>query len=285
MATGITKRHSSGCRSREGGRCNCDAGWEASVFSKRDGKKIRKTFAREAEAKSWRADALAALARGGLRAPKPTTIRRPGRRGRGRRRRGPSATARATRSSHRRCAPTAARCAAGPARFRLRPPCRSARAPTCRSSPTACSPGAAAVDDSDDAAAAAGDLPPRASTGARSRSTPAPGCSCQPSGAGASAIASPAEAEALIAAVPERDRAIWATAMYAGLRLGELRALRVDDVDLASGVIRVERGWDPNEGVIELKTHAGRRKVPIAAVLRDHLAEHLARDRADRRAS
>jgi integrase len=89
--------------------------------------------------------------------------------------------------------------------------------------------------------------------------------------------ASSSEAEALIAAVPERDRATWATAMYAGLRLGELRGLRVRDVDLAAGVIHVERGWDPAEGVIDLKPHAGRRKVPIAAVLRDHLAEHLAR--------
>jgi integrase len=90
-------------------------------------------------------------------------------------------------------------------------------------------------------------------------------------------FASPEEAEALIEAVPENDRAAWATAMYAGLRLGELRALRVDDVDLAAGVIRVERGWDPVEGAIKLKSHAGRRKVPIAAILRDYLAEHLAR--------
>ena len=74
MPTGITKRHSRNCRAREGGRCHCDAGWEASVFSKRENKKIRKTFPREAEAKSWRADALAALARGGLRAPKRTTV-------------------------------------------------------------------------------------------------------------------------------------------------------------------------------------------------------------------
>lgn len=89
--------------------------------------------------------------------------------------------------------------------------------------------------------------------------------------------ASPQEAEALIAAVPPRDRPIWATAMYAGLRLGELRALRVEDVDLASGVIRVERGWDPSAGAIELKSRAGRRKVPVAAVLRDYLIEHRAR--------
>ena len=65
--------------------------------------------------------------------------------------------------------------------------------------------------------------------------------------------------------------------MYAGLRRGELQALRVSDLDLAAGVIRVERGWDPTEGAIELKSHAGRRKVPIAAVLRDHLLDHLAR--------
>jgi integrase len=95
--------------------------------------------------------------------------------------------------------------------------------------------------------------------------------------------ASPDEAERLIAAVPERDRAIWATAMCAGLRLGELRALRDEDVDLAGGLIRVERGWNPSEGVIELKSRAGRRKVPIPAILRDYLVEH--RMRSDRRGS
>jgi integrase len=55
-------------------------------------------------------------------------------------------------------------------------------------------------------------------------------------------IASPEEAGELLLAVPDGDRAVWATAMYAGLRRGELRALRWADVDLASGVIRVERG-------------------------------------------
>jgi integrase len=53
--------------------------------------------------------------------------------------------------------------------------------------------------------------------------------------------------------------------MYAGLPLGELRALRDEDVDLAAGVIRVERGWDRSEGVIEWKSQADRRKVPIPA--------------------
>jgi hypothetical protein len=53
MATGSTKRHSTGCPGREGERCNCNAGWEASVWSQRDGKKIRKTFPTASAAKSW----------------------------------------------------------------------------------------------------------------------------------------------------------------------------------------------------------------------------------------
>jgi integrase len=86
-------------------------------------------------------------------------------------------------------------------------------------------------------------------------------------------IADPGEAAKLIEALPVEDRALWATAMYAGLRRGELMALRWQDVDLANGVIRVERGWDDKEGVIDLKSRQGRRRVPIATVLRDHLTE------------
>jgi integrase len=54
-------------------------------------------------------------------------------------------------------------------------------------------------------------------------------------------------------------------------------ALRVADVDLATGVINVRRGWDHIEGEIELKSNAGRRKVPVPVVLRDHLVDHLGR--------
>ena len=86
-------------------------------------------------------------------------------------------------------------------------------------------------------------------------------------------IADPVEAAALIEAL-NRDRAVWATALYAGLRRGELKALRVGDVELAAGVMRVERGWDDKAGAIDLKTKAGRRRVPIPGVLRDHLVEH-----------
>lgn len=81
-----------------------------------------------------------------------------------------------------------------------------------------------------------------------------------------------AEAEALLAAVPDPDRARWATAMFGGLRLGELQALRASDIDLAGGVIRVERGWDMKAGPVKPKTRAARRTtaaVPAGARIRD----------------
>ena len=88
-------------------------------------------------------------------------------------------------------------------------------------------------------------------------------------------VASPGEAAALLAALPPGDRAVWATALYAGLRLGELKALQVADVDLDEGRISVERSWDVEAGVIAPKSRSGRRRVPIAEELRGHLAEHL----------
>jgi integrase len=45
-----------------------------------------------------------------------------------------------------------------------------------------------------------------------------------------------------------RTAAFWATALYAGLRYGELRALRWDAVDVASGTIEVRESWDAKAG-------------------------------------
>jgi integrase len=93
--------------------------------------------------------------------------------------------------------------------------------------------------------------------------------------------ASPGEAADLLAALPIEDRAVWATAFYAGLRRGELRALRWEDVDLASGVIRVHRSWDDKEGQIGPKSEKGKREVPLLALLRDHLDEAKTRTGRD----
>ncbi len=69
MAEGIVKRHSTGCRSKEGRRCNCGAGFEACVSVTRNGKrhKMRRTFGTETEARAWRTEALAAVQAGALR--------------------------------------------------------------------------------------------------------------------------------------------------------------------------------------------------------------------------
>ena len=89
-------------------------------------------------------------------------------------------------------------------------------------------------------------------------------------------IASPEEAAKLIEALPQKsDRALWAVAFYAGLRAGEIMALEWENVDLAKGVIHVERSYDSKEGVYtDPKSQAGKRSVPIPAVLRDYLDEH-----------
>jgi integrase len=79
------------------------------------------------------------------------------------------------------------------------------------------------------------------------------------------------EAVALLAAAPERDKAIWATAIYAGLRRGELMALTWEDIDLKAGVIHVRRSWDPEHGPGDTKSR-NRRKVPIVGLLRAVLA-------------
>jgi integrase len=85
-------------------------------------------------------------------------------------------------------------------------------------------------------------------------------------------VACPARAGALLDALPPGDRAWWATALYAGLRRGELMALGWEHVDLDAGLIRVERGWDRRAGFIEPKSRAGTRSVPLPGVLRGELA-------------
>lgn len=84
--------------------------------------------------------------------------------------------------------------------------------------------------------------------------------------------ASASEAAELLGALPDSLRPIYATAFYAGLRRGELRALRWDDVNLAKGIIQVRHSWDDYAGEITPKSEKGTRTVPLTALLRDHLA-------------
>jgi integrase len=276
MATGIRRRHSKRCLSREGRGCNCNAGWEATVYSKRDGKKIRKVFPREGEARSWRAEALSALSRGGLRAPKRTTVREAWEAWYG----GAKAGTILNRSGDP-FKPSALRSYESAMRLRVLPKLGDVRLAELRRADLQAFANGLLSGGLSPSAVQVTLLPMRAIVRhALSLDelavNPCAGLQLPAVRGRRERYASPDEAEALIATLAIPDRAIWATALYAGLRLGELQALRVEDVGLAAGVIRVERGWDPVEGAIRLKSQAGRRKVPIAAVLRDYLTEHLA---------
>src|SRR3954454_12812131 len=72
--TGIRPRHRANCKTFSGGRCSCRPAWEATVGSGRTAK-VRRTFASQAAAKSWRADALTKLNRGELTAAQSRKIR------------------------------------------------------------------------------------------------------------------------------------------------------------------------------------------------------------------
>ncbi len=89
----------------------------------------------------------------------------------------------------------------------------------------------------------------------------------------------------LVSVTPERYRALVLTAGLAGLRQGELLALRRRDVDLGAGVIHVRRKrqqLDSGE-IVEgpPKSHAGRRTVavpePLVEALRGHVRRFVAK--------
>jgi integrase len=91
-------------------------------------------------------------------------------------------------------------------------------------------------------------------------------------------VVDPAHAARLLDALEPSERAIYATAFYAGLRRGELRALTWKKADLAAGTIRVDASASCEEREPgEAKTDAATRTVPIIAALRGVLLEHRLR--------
>ena len=277
MAEGIRKRHSKGCSAREGGCCNCDGGWEASVYSPRDGRKLYKTFPRKSEARSWRADAKRSLDRGALRASNGKTLQeaadawlRAAERGDIRNRSGrpykPSTLRGYRRSLGGRVLP-----ALGSRRL---------NAVTTVDLQTL-------VDDwlaeGQTPSTIRNSLKPLQAIYRRARSregvpmNPTHDLELPTPGPGEIRIVSPEVAARLIEAVPLDDQATWATGLYAGLRYGELRALRWGAVDLDAARIMVRESWDPLEGSIAPKTRKSRRTTPMPAVLLD-----LLRDRRER---
>jgi hypothetical protein len=72
--TGIEVRHKKSCAFRDGRRCNCQPTYQASVWSARESKRIRKTFPTLAEARAWRSETQTGVRRGTMRAPANTSI-------------------------------------------------------------------------------------------------------------------------------------------------------------------------------------------------------------------
>jgi integrase len=276
--TGIQVRHTRSCRTQDGGSCNCKPSYRAWVWDARSNSRIFKTFKNQAEAKSWRGDSATALRKGTMSAPSKTTVREAGealiegmRSGAVRTRKGtiykPSATRSYEAALRDRIYPElgALRVTEVQPRDvqRLADEMLAARkdASTIRN---ALMPLRViyrrALEDGDVAVNPTTNLRLPAVEGKRDR------------------IVSPEEAKKLLAALAEKDRPLWATALYAGLRRGEIMGLRIEDVNLAKGVIRVERSYDPKAyEFTEPKSRAGKRSVPIASVLRDYLIEHKLR--------
>jgi integrase len=282
QTTGIRERHGRACPTHSGGRCSCKPGptYEAFVYSKRDGQKIRKTFRGKgalAAAKGWRADAVGSLNRGTMRAPTTTTLREAAdalvagmKDGRVRTRSGDAYKPSAIRGYE---SVLALRVLKDLGALKL--------SEIHRADVQALADGLLA--DGLDPSTIRNTLMPlrviyrRAVEDGVVALNPTEKLRLPAVRGRRDRIASPAEAATLLAALPDGDRALWSGGMYAGLRRGELMALRWEDTDLAAGVIRVERSWDVKEGAVEPKSNAGTRSVPIASVLRDYLIEHKLR--------
>jgi integrase len=267
-ATGIRQRHGNRCT---GGRCSCP--WEASVYSKADAKKLRKSFASRAEALEWQHESRPAVRKKIMRAPVAMTIEQAGEAWLEGARKGLVLT-----RSGDPYKPAAVRAYEAALRLRVYPAFGDERLSELTR-----------IDLQVFVNKLTGEIRPstvvvtllplraiykQAMELGTVAVNPTTGLNMPAVRGGRDRIAPPDECSRLLAALAQADRALWATAMFAGLRRGELMALRIEDVDLGAGVIHVRRGWDYKEG--EIATKSGKdRRVPIAAILRDYLDEHL----------
>ncbi len=263
MAEGIITRHSRTCGSREGGKCSCSPTFQPRVWSPREKRYINgPTATVKAEAKAWRVDALAALKKGQLKSATKETL---------------SEVAEAFLEGakggairNRKMAPykpSVVRSYAIALRKHVLPKLGNVRLSELTRN---------------DLQDLADDLLSNGSSPSKVRNTimplraiynraihrgevsinPTTGLQLPMPEGKRDRIATPDEAERLLAVLPAGERVVWATAFYAGLRRGELIALRWSDVDLAGSEIRVERGWDPVEGPIAAKSQEGQADSP-----------------------
>jgi integrase len=270
----VKKRHSRDCPAKRGKRCNCHGGYRAEVYSPRDEKKIRKTFTLRGDAQSWAAEVKRGVDLGILRAPTKRTL-------------GEAAAA------------WLAGAEAGTIRNRSGNRYKPSTLRGYRQAledhvlPALGGRRMNAITTSDlqalvDRWGAEDQSPPTIRNSVKPlqalyrRARAREGVSINPTrdlelpapNPKEVEIVAPEIAAQLLDVLPAEDCALWATALYAGLRYGELRALRWSAVDLAGGSIRVTESWDPKEGAIAPKTKNSQRRTPLSGLLRDYLMEY-----------
>jgi integrase len=271
--TGIEARHTRSCPANNGGRCGCAPSYRATVYSKREKRTIRKSFRNLAEAKAWRADAQAAVRKGALTASRTPTLREAAE--------GWVAGAESGAIRNRSgdvYKPSVVRGYEQALRLRVLPDFGSVALGDIGRPDLQ-----ALVDrmlrDGQGASTIRNTLLPvraifrRALVRGEVAVNPTAGLELPAVRGRRDRVASPREAEQLLEALTH-DRALWAMAFYTGLRMGELRALEWDDVDLDRGIVRVRRTWDHKAGPVAPKSAAGRRVVPLGRAVRESLAEH-----------
>jgi len=271
---GIVLRHARGCRSRASGRCSCSPSYQAQVWSARERKAIRKTFRALGEARAWRHESQIALRKGMLRSSSPTTLKQAAEEWLS------AAEAGIVRTRPGEAyKPSAIRAYRQALTHRLFPTLGTKRL-------TAISH--TMLQDFADRLSAQGlsassvrntILPLRAIFRRAHRRgdvalNPTLELTLPVVRSQRDRVAAPTEIGPLLNALPAVDRAIYATALYAGLRLGELQALQWDDVDLNTNLIQVRRSWDRQAGFVAPKSGSGNRRVPITATLRRELQSH-----------
>jgi integrase len=266
MAAGIETRH--GARGTT---------YRASVWSGQDGKLIRKTFTSMAEAKRWRVDAAQALQHGTLRAPSSLTVTEAAEAWLDGARDGSIRN-----RSGRPFKPSTVRGYERTLRLRVYPTLGHARLSDVRRRD---------VQDLVERLLANGHTPStvrntidplrsifrRAVRREEVAVNPTHDLEVPADRSRRERVATPAEARALLAALPDEDRPFWATALYTGMRRGELRQLRWSHVDFGAGVIVADGTYDDGGEIVTTKTAAGTREVPILAALAGELLEHKLR--------
>jgi integrase len=278
--TGIEVRHARSCPAAtdKEARCRCTPSYRASVWSKRDGKRIRETFPTLAAARAWRQDAGGAVRRGEKRAADGTTINEAWETLQAEMESGVART-----RSGDVYKPSAVRSYAEAMRLRVLPELGARRLADVTRADVQLLVDRLAADGLDASTIRNSLLPlrvvyRRAIRRGQATVTPCANLELPSVDGKRDRIAAPDEAARILAALPDDLRPVWAVALYAGLRRGEVLALRVEDVDLDAGLVRVERSWDPSaRRFVEPKSRAGRRTVPIATALRELLVGHLLR--------